>query len=265
MYSSSQLAKKYLRYYITASNGKGHGMHSPFVFDFILSVLNNRHKYLPPEEIEDLRKELLDNNKTITIEDLGAGSRIQSLRQRTIKSLAKNALKPKKYSQLLYRLVKHYQPQNIVELGTSLGITTAYLSKANSSAHITTIEGSPSIAAIAQQNFQKLNCSNIQLLQGNFDSLLPTVNGQLSTVDLAYIDGNHRCEPTLNYFEQFLLKKNSNSIFIFDDIHWSEEMEQAWQTIKAHPSVRCSIDIFFLGFVFFREEFKAKQDFVIRF
>ena len=265
MYSSFQLARKYLHYYIKASNGKGHGMHSPFVFDFILNVLNNRQNYIPPPEIEDLRKELLQKSTRITIEDLGAGSRIKSSNQKTIRNLAKNALKPKKYSQLLFRLVKHYQPKNILELGTSLGITTAYLSKANPSSQIITIEGDPSTAAIAQQNFQKLDCLNIQLLNGNFDDLLPTVNGQRSTVDLAYIDGNHLLKPTLNYFEQFLGKKNDNSIFIFDDIHWSKEMEEAWSRIKAHPSVRCTIDIFFLGFVFFRHEFKAKQDFIIRF
>ena len=131
MYSSLQLAKKYLYYYFTALNGNGHGMHSPFVFDFILNVLNNKNGYVAPFEIEELRNELLKDKTIVTIEDLGAGSRIQSSKQRTISSLARNAIKPKKYGQLLYRLVKHYQPETIIELGTSLGITTAYLSKAN--------------------------------------------------------------------------------------------------------------------------------------
>lgn len=265
MYSSFQLAAKYFQYYVNAFNGKGHGIHSPFVFDFILSVLNNRQHYHPPPEIEDLRNELLKNDQIITIEDLGAGSRIQTSRQRSIGSLAKNAIKSKKYSQVLYRLVKHYEPRNIVELGTSLGVTTAYLSKANPSATITTVEGSEAVANIARRNFQQLQCTNIQSLVGNFDDVLPTANCQLLTLDLAYIDGNHRLEPTLNYFEQFLSKKNNDSIFVFDDIHWSREMEEAWEKIKTHPSVRCTIDIFFLGFVFFREEFKEKQNFTIRF
>src|SRR5215213_8351214 len=162
MYSSFQLAKKYLHYYVTALNGKGHGMHSPFVFDFILHVLNNKNGYEPPAEIETLRKQLLADNSVVIIEDLGAGSRVQSSRQRTVSSLAKNALKPKKYSQLLYHLVKQYQPQTIIELGTSLGITTAYLSKANPSANITTIEGSEAVANIAQKNFRQLHCPNIK-------------------------------------------------------------------------------------------------------
>jgi predicted O-methyltransferase YrrM len=265
MYSSFQLAKKYLHYYVTALNGKGHGMHSPFVFDFILHVLNNKNGYEPPAEIETLRKQLLTDNSVVTIEDLGAGSRVQSARQRTVGSLARNALKPKKYSQLLYRLVKQYQPQTIIELGTSLGITTAYLSKANPSASIITIEGSEAVANIAQKNFQQLHCPNIKSVVGNFDDILPTVNSQLPTLDMAYIDGNHRLEPTLSYFHQFLPKMHNDSILIFDDIHWSKEMEEAWHKIKTHPSVKCTVDIFFLGFVFFREEFKVKQDFVIRF
>ncbi len=265
MYSSSHLLKNYLGYYFAASNSKGHGMHSPFVFDFILHVLNNKKRYEFPQEIEYLRNKLLKNNTSITIQDLGAGSRVQSSKQRTVRSLTSNAVKPKKYSQLLYRLVKHYQPKNIIELGTSLGITTAYFSKANPLADISTIEGSATVAEIAKQNFEKLSCFNIQSYVGNFDDLLPTVISHWSTVDLAYIDGNHRLKPTLNYFEEFLTKSNNDSILIFDDIHWSKEMEDAWEKIKAHPSVRCTIDIFFLGFVFFRQEFKEKQNFTIRF
>jgi len=227
--------------------------------------LNDKKKYKIPQEIEDLRNELLKDNTLITIQDLGAGSRLPSSKQRTISSLAKNAVKPKKYSQLLFRLVKHYQPQTIIELGTSLGVTTAYFSKANPLAHISTIEGSETVAEIAKQNFQRLGCFNIQSIVGNFDDLLPTVISQLSTVELAYIDGNHRLKPTLNYFEHFLTRSDNNSILIFDDIHWSKEMEEAWEKIKAHPSVRCTVDIFFLGFVFFRQEFKEKQHFSIRF
>jgi len=265
VYNSFQLASKYLRYYLTASNSKGHGIHSPFVFDFILHVLNNKKRYNAPQEIEDLRSELLRENTSVAIRDLGAGSRVQWSRQRTVGGLARSAVKPKKYSQLLFRLVKHYRPKNIIELGTSLGITTAYFSKANPLAAISTIEGSEAVAAIAKQNFQKLGCVNIQSLVGDFDDLLPKVSEQRSTIDLAYIDGNHRLKPTLNYLENFLTKSHNNTILIFDDIHWSGEMEEAWEKIKAHPTVRCTIDIFFLGFVFFRQEFKEKQNFIIRF
>ena len=265
MYSNFQLAKKYLHYYFTAYNGKGHGMHSPFVFQFILHVLNNKSGFRPPAEIEALRKNLLHDKRILTVEDFGAGSRIATYKTRSVAELAKNALKPKKYAQLLYRLVKYYQPQTILELGTSLGITTAYLSKANPSAGIVTIEGSESIAKVAAQNFSTLQVSNIQQQTGNFDAVLPAVLKQHPSFDLVYVDGNHRYEPTVRYFQQLLPALHNHSILVFDDIHWSAEMERAWEEIKNHPSVQCTVDIFFLGFVFFRNEFKVKQHFSVRY
>jgi predicted O-methyltransferase YrrM len=266
VYTSFQLAKKYLHYCFTAANSKGHGMHSPFVFGFILHVLNNQSAYQSPVEIETLRKHLLADKRILEIEDLGAGSRVATSKRRSVQELTKAALKPKKYAELLFRLVKHYQPQTIIELGTSLGITTSYLSAANPGAQIITIEGSKAVAAVAKENFRKLGFNNIQLLQGNFDDLLPSVIQSLPRkIDLAYIDGNHRYEPTIAYFNQLLSKTNNDSILIFDDIHWSAEMEKAWDEIKAHPAVQCTVDIFFLGFVFFRSEFKVKQHFTIRF
>ena len=265
VYSTVELAKKYLDYYLTALNGKGHGMHSPFVFDFILHVLNNKSSYDAPNVIEEMRKQLLKDGRVLQIEDLGAGSRVASTKQRSVKELAKSALKSPKYAQVLFRLVKHYQPKSIIELGTSLGITTSYFSAANPRATITTIEGSTAVAQIAKENFAKLNLRNIELQQGNFDNQLPSVISQQSTIDLAYIDGNHRYEPTLRYFHQFLPITHNDTILVFDDIHWSREMDQAWEEIKIHPSVRCTVYIFFLGFVFFRSEFKEKQNFKIRF
>lgn len=240
-------------------------MHSPFVFDFILNVLNNKNNYQAPSEIEQLRTQLLKDNRVLQIEDPGAGSRKNSAKEKTVAQISKSALKSKRLAKVLFRLAKHYQPKTIVELGTSLGITTSYFSKANPGSAIITIEGSSSIAAIAEENFQKLDCNNIQLKESNFDEVLPSVICHLSSVDLAYIDGNHRYQPTINYFSQFLSRSHEQSIFVFDDIHWSAEMEKAWEEIKSHPSVKYTIDVFFLGFVFFRADFKMKQHFSIRF
>jgi predicted O-methyltransferase YrrM len=265
MYSSVQLARKYLQYYLHASNGKGHGMHSPFVFQFILHVLNNRSHYQPPGQIEALRKQLLQDKRLLEIEDFGAGSRVAKTKQRSVSALAHSALKSKKYAQLLFRLVKHYKPNTILELGTSLGITTSYLAAANPSATIMTIEGSSAVAAVAAENFSTLRCQNIGQRIGNFDDLLPSVIRHLSSIDLAYIDGNHRYQPTINYFTQLLPVLHNDSILVFDDIHWSAEMEKAWEEIRQHPSVQCTVDIFFLGFVFFRKEFKVAQHFTVRF
>jgi len=265
MYSSFQLALRYISYQLAAVGGKGHGIHSPFVFDFITNVLNDRTEYLDYDKIESVRRKSLRDQTILKIEDHGAGSSSSTSKERSVSSIARHAVKSKKYAQLLYRIVKHYRPASIIELGTSLGITTSYLSSASPEGNVFTLEGSIEIANIARQNFKTLELQKIKLAEGNFDYTLPSILYNLTSVDFAFIDGNHRHEPTKTYFRWLLEKANSNSIFIFDDIHWSKEMEQAWEHIKEHPAVRCSLDLFFIGIIFFRQEFKEKQHFIIRF
>ena len=265
MYSRWQLAFKYLRYYLSSSNGKGHGTHSPFIFHFITKVLNDRKRYPEYDTVEDLRSRLLNDKTMLTIEDLGAGSAVSKTNQRTIGDIAKNSAKSGKIGQLLFRIVKEYQPPTILELGTSLGITTSYLSLAKPGAQLITMEGAHEVAEAARKNFRDAGIKNVHVEEGNFDTTLTAVLGRLSSVGLAFIDGNHRREPTERYFLELLPGINNDSILIFDDIHWSREMESAWATIRAHPLVRCSIDLFFTGLVFFRQEFREKQHFRIRF
>jgi predicted O-methyltransferase YrrM len=265
MYSSFQLAKKYIKYWFSSSNGKGHGVHSPFVYEFITQVLNDKRQFDCFRYIESVREELKNNNNEISVPDFGAGSRMQLNNKRKISAIAKSSLKPKKYSQLIFRIIHHYKPTNILELGTSLGITTSYLAFANPSAKIITMEGAPEVANVAKNNFKQLLLQNIKITEGNFDNILPPVISQLPTIDFAFIDGNHRKEPTLNYFYQLLSKSTQSTIFIFDDIHWSKEMEEAWNEIKQHSSITLTIDLFFIGIVFFRKEQKTNEHFTIRF
>lgn len=265
MYSRIQLAIKYLSYYFSASNGKGHGTHSPFVYDFIIHVLNDSAVYPDYGSVEERRAAMLADKRILTITDFGAGSTKSSGNQRSVASIASSAVKPKKYGQLLYRMVKKYQPATILELGTSLGITSSYLALGNPRAKMITMEGAGEIASIAKDNFKELGLESVQLVQGDFLQTLPGVLSGLSSIDFVFVDGNHRKEPTLNYFNQLLPKISPETIVVFDDIHWSREMEEAWDSIKLHSSVKCAIDLFFIGVIFFREEFKEKQDFIIRF
>ncbi len=240
-------------------------MHSPFVFEFITRVLNDRTPYPAYLQVEGLRRRLKKEKECILVEDFGAGSVYQSEVQRSIGAIARNAAKPAKYGQLLHRIVRYYQPLNLLELGTSLGITSAYLSSANPSARLTTLEGAHEIAIRAIDNLASLNLSNVQVIEGNFDNTLPAYLRSAGEIGLAFIDGNHRKIPTLQYFDWLLEHHGNDSIFIFDDIHWSQEMEEAWETIRQHPAVRCSMDLFFIGIVVFRKEFREKQHFSIRF
>ncbi len=265
MYSPFQLAKKYLRYYLTASNGKGHGIHSPFVFNFVTHVLNDKKKYVCYNAIEAVRSKLKQDNTIIEVEDFGAGSTVIKSNKRLVKAIAKTSLKQAKYAQLLFRMVQYYQPKNILELGTSFGVTTAYLASGNVDAKVFTCEGAQQIASIAQNNFIQLAIKNIELITGNFAKTLPPLFSAMGTVDFAFADGNHRKEPTLQYFQQLLDHANDNTILVFDDIHWSNGMEAAWSTILQHPMVTLSIDVFFIGIVFINSGIKKKQHFIIKY
>ena len=265
MYSRFRLLKKYLHYYLTASNGKGHGIHSPFVFDLIINVLQDKKKYECYDLIEAGRQRLLKRSAEIEVEDLGAGSGSIKTSKRVVADMARSSLKPAKYAQLMYRMVKHYQPKIIVELGTSFGITTSYLASGNAEAKIYTIEGAASIADIARETFRKLELKNIELTEGDFGHVLPSVLTRTGKIDLAFIDGNHKKIPTLEYFHQLVNLSTPSTIIIFDDIHWSMEMEEAWTAIQQDPAITLSIDLFFIGIVFFNPDINHKQHFTIRF
>ena len=265
MYSRLQLASKYLRYYLTASNGRGHGIHSPFVFDFITQVLNDRRDFYAYGRVEPLRSALAADTRMLAIEDFGAGSVAGRNKKRSIADIVRTAVKPKKFGQLLFRMAAHYRPHYVLELGTSMGLTTAYLAMADPHSIVTTIEGSAAVAEIARENFSKLGLSSIAMYNRPFDECLPRIIGHHPHFDFVFVDGNHRLEPTLDYFQRLLPAMHENSVIVFDDIHWSKEMESAWQAVKQHPKVMLTIDLFFIGLVFFRKEFKVKQDFIIRF
>ncbi len=262
-YTPLQLGPKFLKYWLTASNGKGHGIHSPFIFEFVTKVLRDHVSY--PSSIEELRRSLLEEHVSVPTLDFGAGNS----GERLISEIARTSLKPAKFGQLLYRMARFYQPSNILELGTSLGVTTAYLASgsrgAGEAATVTTLEGAPAVAAIARRNFSELGLRNIRLVEGNFDATLPGVLENLPKLDMAFIDGNHRLEPTLRYYREMLPKLYPDSIVIFDDIHWSHEMEEAWEELKQDSSVRCSVDLFYIGILFFRSEFHTVQHFAVRF
>jgi predicted O-methyltransferase YrrM len=265
MYSSFGLLTRYLRYYSSAANGNGHGIHSPFVFDFIKTVLNDRKQYSPYPEIERERVAFRNDPRVLEVADYGAGSAHTTKNQRKISDIARHALKPKKYAALLFRMVQKYRPSVILELGTSLGITTAYLAKAAPAARVYTLEGSPAIAEQASALFKRLKLHNVVQVTGNFDSTLGSTLKDCKKPDFVFLDGNHRYAPTVAYFETLLPVLHEYSVVVFDDIHWSAGMEQAWDECKSNPAVTLSIDLFFVGVLFFRSDFKIPQHFTIRF
>jgi predicted O-methyltransferase YrrM len=256
-------AGEYWRYRLRAVNE--YRLHSPFVFELATNVLYDKKPYPAYDKVESLRKTLLSDKTLLQIEDYGAGSRAGSGNTRSVCDIANNSLKPRKYAQLLFRIAQHYKPIRILELGTSLGLTSAYLALSHPEAKVITLEGSPDIAAIAQRNFEKLGIHNIEVVTGRFEDNLEDVLKKMGTVDMVFIDGNHRLEPTLKYFEQINRYVHNKTITIFDDIYWSSEMKSAWETAIKHPKVRISVDLYALGAVFYLEEVKTREHFTLKY
>ncbi len=238
-------------------------MHSPFAFEFYTKIIKDKTVFPDFKEIEDLRKELKINSRSLEITDFGAGSHTNNSKTRTVSEICKSAEKKPKWGQLIYRIIKNNKSEIIIDLGTSLGITTLYEAKANPLGKVYTFEGCPNVASVAAENFKNKGVSNIQIIVGNIDQTLPEVINKLTKVDFVFFDANHRFQPTVNYFHQCLEKAHEDSVFIFDDIYWSAGMKEAWEEVKAHPSVGMSMDLFFVGILFFRKK-QPVQHFTLR-
>jgi len=251
--------KAYFKFLFRSTNQ--HGVHSPFVYELITKCFYNKTKCEEYSKLINYKKKLLNNQEQIEITDLGAGSRITKKNKRTISSIAKSSGTTLKRAKLLNRLVTYFNPNAILELGTSLGIGLQAMSLGNPKATITTIEGCPNISNFTKEQFDFENLSNIKVINSDFEKAFKKLDKK--TFDLIFFDGNHQKEATLNYFELLLPKAHNDSVFIFDDIYWSKDMTEAWKTIKQHPKVTVTIDTFFWGLVFFRKE-QEKEHFTIR-
>ena len=252
----------YLRFWLRSGNA--HGLHSPFVFGLYTAVVRHTGFFGAYGLVEARRQQLLASAASISVTDFGAGSHTGAGRSRRIADIARTAAKPAPLAQLLFRLVNYFRPATILELGTSLGLTTAYLAAADSRHRVVTFEGCPNVAAVARATFSALQLSNVEIVEGNIDhTLAPALAALPGPVNLAFFDGNHRYEPTLRYFELCLAHRTDDSVFVFDDIHWSADMERAWEAIKAHPDVTLTVDLFYIGLVFFRKN-QPKQHFWLR-
>jgi len=251
--------KSYIKFLIKSNNQ--HGVHSPFVYNLLTKCFYNKSSFKAYQTLKAYRHQLYENHSTISVTDFGAGSRVFKSDQRAISKIAKNAGITDKRAQLLFRIVNYFKSEKILELGTSLGIATTALSIGNPKGKVITVEGCPETAKIANQQFETFELHNIDLRISTFETELSTLKSQV--FDFIYVDGNHQKEATLNYFEILLNSVHNNSVIVFDDIHWSKPMTEAWQQIKKHPKVTLTIDTFSWGFVFFRKE-QETEHFIIR-
>jgi predicted O-methyltransferase YrrM len=257
------LILRYISYKLFSKHRRGHGIHSPFVYSLIREVFNRHGEKTCFQEIERIRKKYIANDDSVAVSDFGAGSRTCQKQVRKLSEIVRSSAIPARYGRMLYYLVNHYQPEFIVELGTSAGISTAYLASANPAIKVFTIEGDKSISQIAGDTFQDLKLKNIELITGTFENAIDKVAKKVSGKLLVFIDGNHQYHSVLDYFHKFIFH-SGECLIIFDDIRWSDDMLKAWNIIRSDKEVKISIDLFFMGIVLLNTNI-PKQHFVIGF
>ena len=253
--------KSYLNFLWNSKNE--HGVHSPFVFNLVTKCFYDKKKYDEYSILKNYRNSLLANKNTIEVTDFGAGSKVFKSNTRAINQIAKNAGISANRAELLFRITNYFKPESVLEIGTSLGLATSALSLGNTKAKITTLEGCPNTLAEARVNSNKFNLKNINSVETEFYSYLKNCQLKTEHCQLIYFDGNHSKQATLEYFELLLPTTTNESVWIFDDIHWSPDMEEAWEIIRNHPKVKVTIDTFQWGILFFRDE-QEKEHFTIR-
>ncbi|MCC7301427.1 MAG: class I SAM-dependent methyltransferase [Bacteroidia bacterium] len=227
------------------------------MFNLVEKVLNNNQRYNCYSAIEQIRCNMMKDQRKIQVTDFGTGTS----GARRIATIARRVRRAGKYGELLFRLAEYFKPRVILELGTSLGISTAYL--ASSGAKVISLEGCPETAGIARQNLNELGLNNVEVRVGDFSETLPEVL-RTHQPEMVFFDGNHRKDPTLRYFHLCKAQRAPRTVFIVDDIHWSQEMCEAWEEIQRDPEVKVTVDLFYMGLVFF-EPGLSKEDFILKY
>jgi predicted O-methyltransferase YrrM len=250
----------YIKYLIKAQTK--YSIHSPFVFDLITLCIEKPTNKLHFSHFDAYKKSLLLSNDYLMVNDFGAGSKVFKSNNRKIKDIAKIAGMSSKKAKLILKLVDYFQPKSILEIGTSLGIGTSTFSIAAPVSKIFSLEGCAQTAQKADYYLKLNHLDNIKIEIGEFSKSLPKILDN-QNFELIYFDGNHQKKATLEYFNLCINSIQNNSLFIFDDIHWTDEMEQAWKEIHTNSRVTVSIDLYYIGLVFFRKE-SIKQHFIIR-
>ena len=247
-------------------SGNRYRLHSPFLYSLAEEVLRANRPANGGEKIEVLRQECLESKEIIMKTDYGEGGKSigGAIYPVELRRIAMTSLTPKGQARRLARLVQYTKAGRILEIGTSLGMTTAYMAMANPESRVITLEGCPALCRKAGEHFARLGLKNIELIEGRFEDNLPKALMKLGRLDMVFIDGNHHKEAVLDYFEKCLAYAHNDTVIVFDDIHASKGMEEAWELVKHRQEVRISLDFFYTGWVFFRKE-SSRQHFRLRY
>ncbi|MDG1159369.1 MAG: class I SAM-dependent methyltransferase [Flavobacteriales bacterium] len=252
-------AVEYLKYVLHARNE--HGLHSPFLFELYNEVFKSPKQFYCFDELEAKRAALKKDHRIIKVSDFGAGSNYGGGSERAISKIAKQSLKSKKYAQLLFRLAHHLKPKRILELGTSLGLSTCYLALSNSKTEVVSIEACPNIHREAKEIFKHFKIENVKAINATFQDALPELKGRF---DIIFIDGHHDGPACLAYLEALKKHLSQEAFVVVDDIRWSQDMFDAWMEMKQDPFFQVSLDVFELGILVLRPQ-QSRSHHILRY
>ncbi|MBK8883521.1 MAG: class I SAM-dependent methyltransferase [Bacteroidales bacterium] len=255
---------KYLNYIIVSDNRRGHGIHSPFVFDLVNRVFRNKTDSTVVYSIEKIRRRLKGDKRKIAVRDLGSGSEKPGSNLKKVSEIARFSAVNKKYGMLLAKMAAEFAGPLIIEFGTSFGISTMYMASSCRDTHVASMEGCPATTEIADLNFKEAGLTNITLHVGPFEDIISEIVKMGITPGMVFIDGNHRKEPVLEYFDKMAEVSDNKTVIIIDDIYFSAEMSEAWDEIRKREKVTLTVDLFRMGIVFFRSGM-GRKEYIIRY
>jgi len=251
---------EYIKYCLIAK--RRHGIHSPFVYDFGDKCLNLPVPAYEFNMFKDLKASFLADKTLIDVNDLGAGSK-KLKSKRSVQQIARTAGSSDKYGKLLFRLVAHYQPKNVLELGTSLGLGTYLLAAGDANVAVTTVEGCANTYDFARRRFPSSQHHKVMFVNSSFTDFLMGLSSD-TLFDLIYIDGDHRSESLFEQLELLAPHTHDESVIVLDDIRWSKDMLRGWKELVKSKDYHLSIDLFKVG-ILLKRSHQEKEHFVIRY
>ena len=263
--SAFKLFRKLIVYKLKSRHRKGFGIHSPAVFSLVNKGFREECSSSATKGAFEYNKAIESLTNGIPRSNWGAGSLFTTKSEPATPATINRSIGiPKKYGELLHKLSRYYGGQGILELGTGLGRATYYLTTGSPTSRIISVEGHRDYAETAKKVLAQIGIENVDIRTGSFTNELEIIKGENATFGLFFIDGDHTCAPTLDYFKRCTEMGTEEAVIILDDIHWSDEMDKAWRTIKEDSSCRVSIDLFRFGIVFTNKKLQ-KQHYVVRY
>lgn len=258
------LAQRAVSYWLFSRHRKGHGIHSPYIFNLFSEIFENKPDRSVVKTVENSRERFLNRSDSVVVHDLGSGSLKMGEGRRRVSDIARHSSVKRRYVGIISALAGMSDGRAVIELGTSLGLGTMAMALSAPNSKVITIEGCPDTAAIAMDNFSRLGISNIDTRIGDIGLLLEPILKETGSPGLVFIDANHRFEPLLSYYNTIADHATDGTIVVIDDIHLTPGMEKGWEIIKGNRKTGPTIDIFQMGMVLFREGMR-KEDYLIRY